>query len=304
MKEARARRPLAHSSAPSPTRTAVLALAACAALTGGCDKIREKLGGGGSAADGGSTSIASEPVGALTSFLGGDGFEGEITMVTSGTSAKGAPKTMIYGVKRPKLRVDFAEQAPALADNPMMSATTAVIIDPTVKKAWALMPAQKRAMVIDFDRMKEMQRFAGASAPDTSTPPQIVKTGKSDVVAGIKCDEWQVIDARSINEACVAEGVTWFDPMSMGSAMPEYAWGAALAGANRFPLRVVSKDKAGVEKFRATATKVEKKSLADDRFVVPADYQVVDPFAMLGNLKGIKGMPGVPPFAPPKPTAK
>ena len=80
-------------------------------------------------------------------------------------------------------------------------------------------------------------------------------------------------------------------------ASPTLGLAAVATEANRFPLRVVSYDAKGAEEMRMEVVKVEKKKLDDTRFVVPADYRVVD---MTQMMNGLGNLPAIPPHAPPK----
>ncbi|CAN5849762.1 hypothetical protein BH11MYX4_BH11MYX4_51710 [soil metagenome] len=274
----------------------VLALAVVPKLA--CDKIPglgKKYGGdeGGAAAGGGALS-----------FLGGT-FEGEITMLVT-PRGKPTPATLTFGIKSPKARLDMVNQG--VADNPVLAQGGAVLIDPPAKKAYILMPAQKKAMVIDFEKAKA-QRAARPGVPGQpgspailTDPPKVEKTGKKEVIAGYTCENWKVTSKTSRADMCVAEGIKWIDLSDLGMTSPEVALAAAAGDLNHFPLRVVAYDDKNVETTRMEATKIEKKKLDDARFVVPPDFQVIDMSAMLGNLQGLGaagGRPGLPPGLPP-----
>lgn len=292
--------------APSFAPFAFAALAAFAMVPAlGCDKIP---GLGKKDADGGTASSGAG--GGILSFLGGT-FEGEITMNVSGRAGSGGPKTMVFGLKTPKVRIDAAGGVPT--DNPMLAQGASFIIDTPAKKAYVLMPAQKRAMLIDFEKAKALSAGLAPGAPGKAPapaaavepPPSIVKTGKKSVVAGYECEEWKVTQKATRADICVAEGIKWIDLSELGLSSPEVALAAAAGDANRFPLRVVAFDEKG-ESARMEAVKVEKKALAESQFVVPPDYQVMDLGALMGGLPGLGGkpggaVPGLPGFVPPQP---
>jgi hypothetical protein len=296
---------------------AKLLFAACAASVAagglGCDKIP---GLGKKDADGGT---ASGGGGGVLSFLGGT-FEGEITMSVGGAGGPGAaaaapgqpPATMVFGIRSPKFRIDTLGNVGA--SNPLMGEGAGMIIDPPAKKAFFMMPAQKKAMVIDFDKMKSMRAGAGGAAgqPGGAAPnetPKIDKTGQKEVIAGYECETWKVTSKSGRADMCVAEGIKWIDLGELGMASPQVALAAVAADANRFPLRVVAYDDKNVETTRMQATKIEKKKLDEARFVVPPDYQLIDMSAMLGGLQGLGGGKGgmpspaiLPPgMSPPQP---
>lgn len=283
---------------------------ACAGSGLGCDRIP---GLGKKDADGGTATSGSG--GGVLSFLGGT-FEGEITMNVTGTGGgKAGQQTMIFGIRSPKFRLDT--QGDAAQGNPMLAQGAGIIVDPPSKKAFMLMPAQKKAMVIDFEKLKAMRGSRPGVPGEPSggiitEPPKIEKTGKKEVIAGYECENWKVSSKNARADMCVAEGIKWIDLGELGMASPEVGLAAVAADANRFPLRVVAFDEKNVETTRMQATKIEKKKLDEARFVVPADYQLIDMSAMLGGLQGIggaggapglpPGLPGLPPgFVPPQP---
>jgi hypothetical protein len=280
---------------------AMIVVVACAGGATGCDK----LGLGGKGGDGGSSS--SGGIGSALSFLGGT-FEGEITMAVSTKSgAKGNAQTMTFGIKQPKVRVDMTGNA--LENNALLGQGAGFIIDPPAKKGYLLMPAQKRAMVLDFDKAKAQMRARGAGGVTgqpgiPSEPPKVEKTGKHQTIAGYDCEDWKVTGKTTHADMCVADGIKWIDLTDLGMSSPEVALAAAASDLNHFPLRVVAFDDKNVETSRMEATKIEKKKLDDARFTVPADYQVMDMSAMLGGIQAVgtgKGPQGLPPaFAPTK----
>jgi len=243
-------------------------VAACAA----CDRIP---GLGKKDADGGTTSAGGS--GGVLSLLGGS-FEGEITMSTTGRAGSGGPTTMVFGIKSPKVRIDASG---GVSDNPMLAQGASVIVDAPTKKAYALVPAAKQAIVIDFEKAKALGARPAAGAP--SDAPKIDKTGKKEVVAGYECEVWKVSSKSGRADMCVAEGIKWIDLADLAMASPELGVAAAAGEANHFPLRLVSFDANNVQTAQMEATKIEKKKLDDARFVVPADYAVVDMSALMGG---------------------
>jgi hypothetical protein len=284
-------------------RVACVVVVAIAASSFGCDKL-----GLGKKSDGdGGTVASSGGGGGILSFLDKT-FEGEITMVATGKETKNVPKTFMFGLKTPKIRIDAARDV--APDNPMTKDGVIIIFDPPAKKAWALLPPKKQAILIDLNQAKNMKatRANGPFAPSTTPavppePPKIEKTGKKDSVAGYECEIWKITQKDGKHaEACLAEGIKWMDLTDIGMQSPEIAMTAALSDMNHFPLRLIAWDAANVEQSRFEATKIEKKKLDDSRFTVPPDYQVIDMATMMGALANpTGGRPGLPPgFAPPK----
>jgi hypothetical protein len=278
----------------------VAAIAGALALTGGagCDK----LGLGKKGADGGASG------GGALSFLD-SAFEGEVSMNVSSkpsspTAPKEAPKALVLGLKTPRVRIDAgAELAPG---NPMLAGGVAFIVDPPAKKGYALINAQKKAVVIDFDKAKGGFKpptggGGGPSTPGhTEEPPKIENTGKKDTIAGYTCEIWKITSKTSHAEACLAEKIKWIDFTDLAVQSPSFAAIAAVSDFNHLPLRIVSFDDKNVEEGRIEVTKIDKKKLPDNHFAVPPDFQVVELSALLGGLMGgppggVPGGPGGPP---------
>jgi hypothetical protein len=233
----------------------------------------------GTAATATATTAATQPgiVDKALSFLGGGGpFEGEISM---NVSDPGKPmKTITYEVKGTKLRFEAPESA-----GPMSGGY--VIFDTTGKKFTAVNDAKKTAMVMDMGAMQGMM----PGAPPGGPKPTVDKTGKTDTVAGYSCDVWKVNDPNGEHtDLCVAKGISF-------PAMGRHAgWMSSLE--DTFPLRAVQYDSAGKEKSRMEVTKVDKKSLDDKMFEVPAGYQTQNMDDMMKAFGGGHGMGG---FRPP-----
>lgn len=285
-------------------RHALLVVALLGLSVTGCDKLKAMAGKGdadGGAAGGGSGG------GGLLSF-GPTELEGEVTLNMQG-KGQSAPTTMVVGIKKPKLRVDAKNGMPTAGGGiGLGSGGGVMIVDPPQKKAWALQPAEKRAVLFDLEKMKNaptvpgMPSMPGAAKPGKPvTPPKIEKLGKKDTVAGYACETWLITqeDGRKA-EVCVADGLTWIDLGDLAPTSPELVAAAAL-GANRFPLRVIATDPQGVVEARVEATKIEKKKLDEASFVVPPDYQVTDLAAMMQGFGGMGGLPGQRPGSVPKP---
>jgi hypothetical protein len=269
----------------SHSRSCLFVLTVALATTG-CDKLKGAIGKGGTSDEGGTTASSG-----LLSLLGND-FEGMITTNVKSKSQK-APQEITFAIKKPKFRIEVP--APPTA-NPAMAQGGSLIIDPPSKKGWVLIPAQKMAMELDFDKMKSGKGGIPGlpSAPKApTTPPKIDKTGKTDTVAGYTCDVWKLTSADGRKaDVCVAEGITWFDFTDLGMGSPELALAAVATDANRFPLRLVSYDASGAEETRMEATKVLKMKLDDAQFTVPADFRTVDMAGMMGAMGAMGGPPG------------
>lgn len=264
---------------------AVFVAAACAAAFA-CNKTEQSTtttSGSSSAsttaATATATTTAAQPgiVDKALSFLGGGGpFEGAITM--NNTSGDKPSKTMTYEVKGTKMRFDAPEER-----GPMSGGY--VIFDTTAKKMTVVNDAKKTAMVMDVGAMGATP----AGMPPAGPKPTVEKTGKTDTVAGYSCDVWKVTEASGEKtEACVAKGISF-------PAFGRHAgWMSSLE--DGFPLRAISYDSAGKEKSKMEVTKIDKKSIDDSQFQVPAGYTTQD---MASMMRGLGGM-GVGGFRPPR----
>jgi len=227
------------------------------------------------------TSTGQSAAGAIVdkalSFLGASPFEGEITM-TSTDPSKPPAKTITYSVKGTKIRFDAPDSA-----GPMSGGY--VIFETTAKKMTAVNDVKKTAMVMD---VAAMQGLTGAPPPGPK--PTIDKTGKNETIAGYSCEDWKVTEPNGEHaDVCVAKGISF-------PAMGRHGgWLSSLE--DGFPLRAVSYDSAGKEKSRMEVTKIEKKSIDDAKFQVPAGYATQDMAAMMQGMGGMHGMSG---FRPPR----
>jgi hypothetical protein len=255
----------------------------------GCDK----LGLGKKDADGGSASSG----GGALSFLDTT-FEGEVTMNVSGKpgTKDAAPKSFLVSLKSPRVRADIgADVSPG---NPMLAGGVALLVDPPAKKGYALLNAQKKAVVLDFDKSKGGFKPpslgggpSGSGAP-AEDPPKIEKTGKKDTVAGYTCEVWKITSKKDHAEACLAEKLKWIDFTDLAIQSPSFAAIAAVSDFTHLPLRIVTFDDKNVEEGRMEVSKIDKKKLADAHFAVPADFQVVELSALLAGFGGPPGAGG------------
>ncbi|MCA9587624.1 MAG: DUF4412 domain-containing protein [Myxococcales bacterium] len=165
--------------------------------------------------------------------------EGEIVMKRE---RRGAASEATYLVKGTLLRPKDAGSSRTLVDTSSM-----------------------RVFVVD-DTKKTVAGAALGSAPDEV---QVDKTGQKDRVADRECEVWKLQVGKTTYEACVVSGGAFVDPSSR--SVP--AWGRELAARAMFPLRVVTRDKAGKETSRVEVVKIEARPLDDALFEVPKSYR-------------------------------
>jgi hypothetical protein len=150
-----------------------------------------------------------------------------------------------------------------------------MIMDPASHKMYMLMPEQKTYMEMKLSGLDEVDHSPTNAAP--------TKTGKSEVVAGHKCEYWTVKEEKGQVDVCLAKdmgGFMVFDNSAIGEAS---AWQQAI-GKDSFPLKVVIHKDEGDE-VALVATKVDPKPLDASLFTPPSSYKKMEM-----NMK----MPGTP----------
>jgi hypothetical protein len=127
------------------------------------------------------------------------------------------------------------------------------------------------------------------SIRNTKLPKQFEKTGKTETVAGIKCDDYHAVDENGREATlCAAPGMgSWV--FAMGGRRPGAsnmpAWAQELVRKGFFLLKVTGENSDGTP-VSMEVTKVEKKSVPDSEFQAPSDYK-----AMSGMGGGMGGRP-------------
>lgn len=280
----------------------VLAAVAAAASTTSCNRL--KLGSSDAGVDAGVSA------GGPLAFL--DGFEGEIDAFTKENKPGAAQVPISLFLKSNKVRFEIPEAlakgAKGAPGGSPFGDKGYVIYDGGAKKVWFVDDAKKEAIEIDLNNANAGKTFPGFSGPPTpghggsgpSGPPTTVtETGKYDTVAGYKCELWDVTSDHKEGTLCVAtQGLSWLS-IPMTGIPTERAWMLKLFDGNHFPLRFVGYQKDGTtEENRIEVTKIDKKSLPDSEFQVPAGYKVID----LEKLFSSFGMPSGMPMPPHPPT--
>jgi hypothetical protein len=214
------------------------------------------------------------------------GFDGVITFVRQQGSGK--PDTVVQTTKGHKLRFDgFGPDSGSM------------IIDNDAKLIMMVDARKQQYITMTQDDMKQMQAMMGPmmersrqrrNAEGKRGSFKFTPTGKSETVAGVKCQVWhgQYVDKdgdKDEGDACVAEGVgfalaelTYANPMlSMGasSATEPLEQFRELVGGNKGIMKASRTTKGGQVERELEATKVERKSVADDAFKPPAGYKEV-----------------------------
>jgi Domain of unknown function (DUF4412) len=194
-----------------------------------------------------------------THGLGSD-FEGAVTMHTTNAGAAGTD--MVVKAKGSKLRADMKSPQ----GDPMH-----VVYDSKENKAVLFSDTTKTYL----DWNSSAPSASPNTDPGTST---VTKSGNHETIAGFDCEDWSVKDANGKHsELCIAEGIAYFDPSSLrpGSSGATSPLAKEYRDKKSFPLRDVEYDAAGKETSRMEVTKIEKQSVDDALFAIPADFKKV-----------------------------
>lgn len=187
------------------------------------------------------------------------GFEGEIELTT--TRSSGAPRpdehTRLF-VKGSRVRVEFpdARTLPIVLISDA-SAHTAVVLTPLTRTYWEVVTPASRA--------------------SADVPARAVGTGGRSEVAGRACDELRVIDpvTHMRTQVCVAKGVSLIGlESSLLADHVEGGWLGAVAERG-FPMRAEVFDASEAVIARTLVTKIDRKTLAEGLFQIPAGYKQV-----------------------------
>jgi hypothetical protein len=281
------------------------ALLAVAIASTGCSRLKAMAeGDAGAGADG---ATASADGLALP-----DGFEGEIDVTAKGDKGSDKPVALALMVKSGKIRVDIPEELAKQGGPMAANAKGYGIFDSAAKKIYVVLDSSKQVIVVDLNKIgDEFKGMTPPGRPDhgnatpkppTEAPPKVTKTGKYDLVAGYKCENWDVATDHREATICVAEqGFSWLSlPMGALNGVPtEHLWMAELLDGKHFPLRFVGYEKDGTtESGRVEVTKLDSKTLPAADFTYPPNYTTIDLDQMLKGFAGMGGMPGMPPGMP------
>lgn len=184
-------------------------------------------------------------------------FEGEVDMTMDTPIAPTSTLATTYAFKGTKVRTTTKGVAGIV-----------MIADTEAKKAWMVDDAAHTYSEMDLAKLTK----ASTSKPKSTSKAR--KTGRSDKVAGYACDVWEVDDRTSHGEVCMTSGLSM---LSLGLSGPfsafadgDDAWSEVFA--HGFPLRVVMSTLGGPPLMKVEATRIEKKSVPDAEFAIPAGY--------------------------------
>jgi hypothetical protein len=183
-------------------------------------------------------------------------FEGEIDMSMSTSMAPASGTTTKFEMKGSKMRMETSGLGAVVS-----------ITDADAKKTWVIDNTSRTYSELDLTKL-------GSLSTTTTKPKSKVTKKGSDKVAGYSCDIYEVDDASMQTEVCVASG---FSMMVLGLSGPfsvfaagNDAWSEVLS--HGFPLRMLVSAPGGPPIMKMEATHIEKKSLPDSEFAIPAGY--------------------------------
>ena len=225
----------------------------------------------------------------------GGEFEGTIAVKIETENQTEGEMTYFLKGRRTRIETKFG-------DTPEGQAV--VLYDLDGQKIISLIPSRKMYITMDLkqtaedlkEAAKEMKRRKG---DEQEKWPKLTETGKQETIAGHTCQHWLMGDKQEI-DMCVAKGLGYFgmgggsggglgalkdlafSPKLLAEASAHPEWVKFLEG-GAFPLKITATENGRVT-MNMEATKIEKKSLDDSLFAVPADYKELN----MGNVTGGK----------------
>jgi Domain of unknown function (DUF4412) len=225
------------------------------------------------AACGGATNSSSSS----SSGSPGEAFEGEITSkMFMGDQAMEETRLSIKGARsriEPLFSQDEAQTAIVLMDYSSGATTT-------------LSPQTRSYATMNLVEMaEEMAKEAGEDS--SLVFPKVTSTGESETIAGFSCRHWLIRDNYRDLDVCIAKGLGYYgggpggildklrDPAlrekakAQLDANPDFA---KFVEGGAFPLKMAVIEN-GRSRVIMEVTRIERKSLDDSLFIVPADYR-------------------------------
>jgi hypothetical protein len=202
----------------------------------------------------------------------GEAFEGEITSKTFMDDDTLETRYSIKGVRNRIETLSSQDSAIVLLDSSSSTTTT-------------LFPQAKSYVTMSWVEMaEEMAKEAGEDS--SIVFPKVTSTGETETIAGFNCRHWLIGDSQDL-DVCMAKGLGYYGGGSGGildklkdpelrekakaqlDANPEFA---KFVEGGAFPLKVAVIEN-GRPRIIMEVTRIERKSLDDTLFTVPADYQ-------------------------------
>lgn len=142
-----------------------------------------------------------------------------------------------------------------------------------------LMPENKQYITFPKDQVERMQRMMGSG--QTSGTKELIdkdmdlqNTGETKEILGRECERWVYEDEDKKVETWVTSGFRNFmgftSPLEGGNSD---AWKGLFGNPDLFPMEMTQWDKDGNETSKFKITQMEEKSLSNDLFTPPSDYE-------------------------------
>lgn len=220
-----------------------------------------------------------------SSSSGGGNFEGAITAkMFTGPQ----PIEIKYAIKGTRFRIETQLSQGG-------TQTGVVLMDSSSGSQTMLMPQTKTYMSLDLNKGGQfgqmVEKMAEKAGEETGDLSKITSTGQTETIAGHTCQYWRIGDKQQ-TDVCLARGLGFFGGggqsggifeqlknLAMGdkvkaqlNANPEFA---KFVEGGAFPLKI-SQVENGQSKTVMEVTSVERKSLDDALFSVPADYKKME----------------------------
>ncbi len=209
-------------------------------------------------------------------------FEGVIHVRVRGAAGSNTAMNAAMSVKGDQSVMTLKMPASA---GPLAGSDIRVIADPGAGTTTMLLPMPPGMPAMGNAKgMKMVMQTNDIVSDANATEGELKKLGTSQVIAGMKCDDWEL---RSKKEApvkmCLTDGMGRFMMMEMGGrgrpgaqSMPK--WAKRIYNDKLFPLKVWS----GENDVSFEVTSVERKAIPASTFAVPSDY--MDMSKMMGGM--------------------
>ncbi|HKQ77747.1 MAG TPA: DUF4412 domain-containing protein [Blastocatellia bacterium] len=175
--------------------------------------------------------------------------------------------------------------------SPGSAQTGVMLLDTSSGTQTMLIPQNKTYMTLNLSEMVGQMVGQMTDGKDSSGDfPKITSTGKTETIAGYACQHWLIGDKQD-TDVCMAKGLGYFGGGQAGSildklkniafgdkmkkqieANPEFA---KFVEGGAFPLKM-SQIENGQSKTILEVTSVDRKSLDDSIFNIPADYKKME----------------------------
>jgi hypothetical protein len=217
------------------------------------------------------------------SFVFAGAFEGMIHMKSTFSGEEPNISESDWFIKGDHIRM---ERTPNTTDQSDTGRMGAMIFNADRKMRYVLIP--KRKMYVELSSEDTLEK---TSEYLKDLKYEIVRTGKTDTVAGYRCEIFENKNKETgkiRGESCAVKGlanmgafmgVNRSDAWKLSSDVPSELRQIIKQG--YFLVRMVTRDDDGAEKMRMEATSVEKKRLDNSLFVPPVDYTKFDMNAIM-----------------------